>query len=30
LMVSHDERLSSQFDRVIQMADIVQTVRARA
>ena len=27
LMVSHDARLSSQFDRVIQMADIAQTVR---
>ena len=30
LMVSHDARLSSQFDRVIQMADIVQTVRGGA
>jgi putative ABC transport system ATP-binding protein len=30
LMVSHDERLSSQFDRVIQMADIAQTVRGSA
>ena len=27
LMVSHDARLSSQFDRVIQMDDIAQTVR---
>ena len=27
LMVSHDARLSSQFDRVIQMADITQTDR---
>ena len=30
LMVSHDARLSSQFDRVIQMADIAQTVRDAA
>jgi putative ABC transport system ATP-binding protein len=30
LMVSHDARLSSQFDRVIQMADIAQTVRGSA
>lgn len=28
LMVSHDERLSNQFDRVIHMADIVHTARA--
>lgn len=27
LMVSHDARLSNQFDRVIQMSDIVQSVR---
>lgn len=27
LMVSHDAQLSDQFDRVIQMADIVQTER---
>ena len=27
LMVSHDARLSSQFDRVIHMANIAQTVR---
>ena len=27
LMVSHDARLSSQFDRVIHMADIAQTTR---
>lgn len=27
LMVSHDARLSPQFDRVIQMADIAQTTR---
>jgi putative ABC transport system ATP-binding protein len=27
LMVSHDARLSSQFDRVIHMADIAQTGR---
>ena len=27
LMVSHDARLSDQFDRVIHMADIAQTVR---
>jgi ABC-type lipoprotein export system ATPase subunit len=26
-MVSHDARLSSQFDRVIHMANIAQTVR---
>ena len=30
LMVSHDARLSSQFDRVIQMADIAQAVRGSA
>lgn len=30
LMVSHDARLSSQFDRVIHMADIAQTERATA
>jgi putative ABC transport system ATP-binding protein len=27
LMVSHDARLSDQFDRVIHMADIVRTTR---
>ena len=27
LMVSHDARLSSQFDRVIHMADIARTTR---
>ena len=30
LMVSHDARLSSQFDRVIHMADIAKTDRERA
>lgn len=30
LMVSHDARLSSQFDRVIHMADIAQTTRDSA
>ena len=30
LMVSHDARLSSQFDRAIQMADIAQAVRGSA
>jgi putative ABC transport system ATP-binding protein len=30
LMVSHDARLSSQFDRVIHMADIAQTERGPA
>lgn len=30
LMVSHDARLSSQFDRVIHMADIAQTTRGAA
>lgn len=30
LMVSHDARLSSQFDRVIHMADIAQTARDAA
>lgn len=30
LMVSHDARLSSQFDRVIQMADVAQTLREPA
>ena len=30
LMVSHDARLSSQFERVIQMADIAQAVRGSA
>jgi putative ABC transport system ATP-binding protein len=27
LMVSHDARLSSQFDRVLHMADIAKTTR---
>ena len=30
LMVSHDARLSNQFDRVIQMADIAHTMRDAA
>lgn len=30
LMVSHDARLSSQFDRVIHMSDVAQTERAPA
>lgn len=30
LMVSHDARLSDQFDRVIHMADIAQTMRGAA
>jgi putative ABC transport system ATP-binding protein len=30
LMVSHDARLASQFDRVIHMADIAQTARDAA
>lgn len=30
LMVSHDRRLSDQFDRVIHMADIAQTLRHAA
>ncbi len=30
LMVSHDARLSDQFDRVIHMADVAQTVRDAA
>lgn len=30
LMVSHDARLSSQFDRVLHMADIAQTTRETA
>lgn len=28
LMVSHDDRLADQFDRVVQMSDIVETERA--
>jgi putative ABC transport system ATP-binding protein len=30
LMVSHDARLSSQFDRVIQMSNIANTMRDAA
>lgn len=30
LMVSHDARLSSQFDRTIQMSDIAKTIRGAA
>lgn len=30
MMVSHDERLSGQFDRVLHMADIAQTTRGKA
>jgi putative ABC transport system ATP-binding protein len=30
LMVSHDARLSSQFDRVIHMGDIAQTTQDAA
>lgn len=29
MMVSHDERLASQFDRVLHMADIAQTSRGK-
>jgi ABC-type lipoprotein export system ATPase subunit len=29
-MVSHDARLSSQFDRVIQMSNIANTMRDAA